>query len=177
MSLTRKNLSTLWNEASVPTLSRWELEIIVPSKRKISSLANFFCSNGLIVSSDWIESGSGAPPSILNTKEFSEDDFDGMCEQTFLTLSQSIKNLIYYKVTSNFFSPAIRYGDYVAGIKIQKEDILNLNSLAFVVHENTVHVGFLEYTDKVLLKNSQGKKIEFIDYTFLAKIHWTAMRP
>lgn len=177
INLTRKELSSVWGEASVPTLSRWELDIIIPSSKKILSMSEFFCSKGLIVSCEWIEKGLGISPSILNMKKFTTDEFDEVCEQTFFILNQTIKDFAYYKVTSNFFSPVIRYGDYVAGVRIEKEDILNLNSLAFVVHENIVHVGFLEYNDKVFLKNSQGKKMEFNNYTHLVKVHWTAIRP
>jgi transcriptional regulator with XRE-family HTH domain len=177
INLTRKELSELWDGASIPTLSRWELDIIIPSSKKMLSMSEFFCSKGLIVTRDWIEKGVGVPPSILNTKEFTSDEFDEICEQTLFVLSQNIKNFVYYKVTSNFFSPIIRYGDYVAGVKIDKEDIMNLSSLAFVVHDNIVHVGFLECDGDVFLKNSQGKKMEFKNYTYLVKVHWTAIRP
>lgn len=177
IGLTRKELSELWGEASVPTLSRWELDTIEPTKRKISAVAEFFCSKGLIVSPDWIQIGSGSMPSLLDMKEFVEDDFDNMCEQNFLHMNQMIKDFTYYKVTTNFFAPIIRYGDYVGGVKIKTAITENINSLAFIVHENTVHIGFLGFSDKVLLKNAQGKQIEFSNYSLLAKINWTAIRP
>lgn len=177
IGLTRKELSLLWGNASVPTISRWELDVIVPSTKKISAMADFFSSKGLIVSPAWIESCSGVSPSLLNIKEFNEDVFDEMCEQTILVFNQTIKDFIFYKVTSHFFSPVIRYGDYVGGVKIEEHDICTLNSLAFVVHENTVHVGFLEYDDGVFLKNSHGKRIEFENYNVLGKVNWTAIRP
>lgn len=177
VGLTRKEFSELWGEASIPTLSRWELDTIEPTPKKISSVAEFFCSKGLIVSPDWIQNGSGFPPSLLNMKEFLEDDFDDMCEQSFLSLNQKIKDFTYYKVTSNFFAPIIRYGDYVGGVKIVSDISESTNSLAFIVHENAVHVGFLGYNNLVSLKNSQGKLIEFSNYSFLAKVHWTAIRP
>lgn len=177
IGLTRKEFAELWGEASVPTLSRWELDTIEPTAKKIASVAEFFCSKGLIVSPDWIKNGSGFPPSLLNMKEFLEDDFDDMCEQSFLSLNQKIKDFTYYKVTSNFFAPIVRYGDYVGGVKIDSTISENINTLVFIVHNNAVHVGFLGYNGVVLIKNSQGKIMEFSSYSFLAKIHWTAIRP
>lgn len=167
----------MWGQASVPTLSRWELDTIEPTSKKVASVAEFFCSKGLIVSSDWIIAGAGMAPSLLNMKEFTEDEFDDLCEQSFLSLNQKIKDFTYYKVTSNFFSPTIRYGDYIGGVKITNDYIDNINSLVFVVHENSVYVGFLEKKDKLTLKNSIGKIMEFPNYSLLAKIHWTAIRP
>lgn len=178
LGLTRKEFAESWGEASVPTLSRWELDVIEPTPKKLASVAEFFCSKGLVVSPDWISNGTGFPPSLLNMKEFLEDDFDDMCEQSFLSLNQKIKDFTYYKVTTNFFAPVIRYGDYVGGVKINADISGSTNSLAFIVHENTVHVGFLDYAnDKVSLKNAQGKVIEFPNYSFIAKINWTAIRP
>lgn len=177
LGLTRKDFSIEWEGASVPTLSRWELDLIVPSEKKIYSMLEFFCKKGLIVSYEWIKDGNGVSPALLNVKEFSEDDFDGTCHQTFSILTQNIKDFIYYKVTSNFFAPIIRYGDYVGGVKIEKDDICDINSLVFVVHDNTVHVGFFEKNNCIYLKNQQGKKMEFENYSLLAKLHWTATRP
>jgi transcriptional regulator with XRE-family HTH domain len=177
IGLTRKELAEMWGQASIPTISRWELDTIEPTSKKITSVAEFFCSRGLIVSSDWITAGSGMTPSLLNMKEFTEDEFDALCEQSFLTLNQKIKDFTYYKVTSNFFSPTIRYGDYIGGVKIFNDYGDNINSLVFVVHENSVYVGFLEKRDNLTIKNSIGKTMEFPNYSLLAKIHWTAIRP
>lgn len=177
IGLTRKEFSLLWGEASVPTLSRWELDVIEPTPKKISSVAEFFCSKGLVVSPDWIQNGTGLSPSHLNMKEFTEDDFDEMCDQSFLNLNQKIKDFIYYKVTTNFFAPVIRYGDYVGGVKLDGDLSNNWNSLVFIVHDNTVHVGFLIESQKVTIKNSQGKLLEFDDYSLLVKVNWTAIRP
>lgn len=177
IGLTRKEFSEFWGEASVPTLSRWELNVIEPTHKKISSVAEFFCSKGLIVSPDWIQNGTGFAPSHLNMKEFTEDDFDQMCDQSFLSLNQKIKDFTYYKVTTNFFAPIIRYGDYVGGVKLDTNLSEHRNSLVFIVHENAVHVGFLDDNTNVTLKNSQGKVMEFNDFSYLAKVHWTAIRP
>lgn len=177
IGLTRKELAALWGEASVPTLSRWELDSIEPAYKKVSSIAEFFCSKGLIVSPEWIQNGSGFAPSHLNMNEFIEDDFDALCDQNFLSLNQKIKDFAYYKVTSNFFAPIIRYGDYVGGIKIDTNPIDCVNSLVFIVQENTAHVGFLDNANMITIKNAQGKSMEFDHYSILAKVHWTAMRP
>lgn len=175
--LTRKELSEMWGQASVPTISRWELDSIEPTLKKITSLSEFFCSKGLIVSVDWIQEGTGLAPSLLNMKEFNEEEFDELCEQNFLNLNKSLKDFVYYKVTSNFFSPTIRYGDYVGGVKIIDDYTKNINSLVLVVHENAVYVGFLDSIEKLTIKNPLGKSMIFSDYNLLAKIHWTAIRP
>ena len=178
LGLTRKELAESWGEVSVPTLSRWELDTIEPALKKISSIAEFFCSQGLIVSPHWIQRGEGFTPSLLNMKEFTEDDFDNICDQNFLSLNQKIKNFIWYKATSNFFSPIMHYGDYVGGVKIENENLSsNINSLVFVVHENSVHVGFLEIDEIAIIKNAQGKSMKFPNYSFMAKIYWNAIRP
>lgn len=177
IGLTRKEFSLSWGEASVPTLARWELDVIEPTPKKISSVAEFFCSKGLVVSPDWIQSGTGFSPSHLNMKEFTEDDFDEMCDQSFLNLNQKIKNFTYYKVTTNFFAPVIRYGDYVGGVKLDGNLSEHVNSLVFIVHDNAVHVGFLDDSPVVAVKNAQGKLIEFTQYSLLAKVNWTAIRP
>lgn len=179
IGLTRKELAELWGEVSVPTLSRWELDSIEPTHKKISLIVDFFSSKGLIVSPEWIQSGQGLAPSHLNMSEFTEDDFDALCEQNFLSLNQKIRNFAYYKVTSNFFAPMVRYGDYVGGVRIEANLADCINSLVFVAQENTVHVGFLDNVnvDTITIKNSQAKLIEFNHYNFLAKVHWTAIRP
>ena len=175
--LTRKELAEMWGQASIPTISRWELDTIEPTLKKISSVAEFFCSKGLIVSTNWIQDGSGMTPSLLNMKEFNEEQFDELCEQNFLNLNKRLKDFVYYKVTSNFFSPTIRYGDYVGGVKIINNYINSLNTLVLVMHENSVFVGFLENGENLTIKNSLGKTMSFSDYNLLAKIHWTAIRP
>ena len=110
-------------------------------------------------------------------KEFKEDEFDDLCEQNFLDLHQKIKDFSYYKVTSNFFSPVIRYGDYVAGLKIHSNLQGYINSLVFVVNENTVHVGFLDFDNNFFIKNALGKVLILDNYDLLVKIQWTAIRP
>lgn len=174
---TRKELAELWGQASVPTISRWELDIIEPASKKIESIAEFFCSKGLIVSSEWIQEGVGIAPSLLNIKDFSEGDFDSLCDETFLHLNKSLRDFSYYKVTSNFFAPVIRYGDYVGGIKLHTCEPQHQHSLVFVVHENSVYVGLMERTSVLVLKNPQGSILEFPKYDVLAKICWTAIRP
>lgn len=177
IGLTRKELESKWKEVSVPTISRWELDTVIPSSKKIHALADFFCSCGLIVSAEWIEFGIGVRPSLLNIKEFQEDQFDELCAQTFLDLHQQIKDFTYYKVTSNFFTPIIRYGDYVGGIKINTPPESHINSLVFVVNQNTVHVGFLGHEKGYYIKNSLGKEFNIDNYDLLARIQWTAIRP
>ena len=177
IGFTRKELAAKWGDASIPTIARWELDTVQPSSKKIQVLSEFFCSNGLIVSSEWIETGVGSIPSMLDMKEFREDQFDELCEQNFLELHKKIKNFTYYKVTSNFFSPIIRYGDYVAGLKITSNAESHVNSLAFVVSENTVYVGFLGFDNGLFLKNALDKKIFLNSYDVLVKIQWTAIRP
>ncbi|MBA4696967.1 MAG: hypothetical protein H2069_06255 [Legionella sp.] len=177
LELTRKELIDLWKKASIPTYCRWELDAIQPNFQKISNLAEFFCSQGLIVSPEWIQTGHGPQPSLLNMQEFREDQFDTLCEESFLDLNKKVKNFLFYKVTTNFFSPIARYGDYVAGVRV--DDILpeNINTIHAVVFENSVYVGFLENKKILTLKNTQDKVIEFSDYNVLAKVHWTAVRP
>lgn len=177
INLTRKELANKWSDASIPTIARWELNTVQPSSKKIQALSDFFCSNGLIVSSEWIEFGTGSIPSLLDMKEFREDQFDELCEQNFLDLHQKIKDFAYYKVTSNFFSPIIRYGDYVAGLKILSHAESHINSLVFVVNDNTVHVGFLCFDNGFFLKNALEKKLLLNNYDLLVKIQWTAIRP
>jgi len=177
LGFSRKEFAEFWGGASVPTLSRWELDTVEPSFKKISSVAEFFCSKGLLVTPEWIKDGGQGAPSLLNMKEFSEDDFDDICENNFLNLNKQIKNFKFYKVTSNFFSPMIRYGDYVGGIEILEGQEKNDNSLAFVLCENTVFVGFLGYNENIFLSNSIGKKMDFPSYSLIAKVHWTAIRP
>ena len=177
IGLTRKELANKWDDASIPTIARWELDTVQPSSKKIQALADFFCSNGLIVSLEWIEFGTGSIPSLLNMKEFREDQFDDLCEQNFLDLHQKVKDFSYYKVTSNFFSPIIRYGDYVAGLKISSHVESYINSLVFVVNDNTVHVGFLCFDNGFFLKNALEKKMVLNNYDLLVKIQWTAIRP
>ena len=177
LGLTRKDLSSQWGGASVPSISRWELNVIEPAQKKITALSDFFCSTGLVVSPDWISLGRGAIPSLLNMKEFSENDFDSMCEKSFLSLNQKINNFIYYKVTSNFFSPIIRYGDYVGGVKIFDDLVNHLNSLVFVIKNNVINVGFLSSVDSLEIKNSQDKILAINDCDVIAKVTWSAIRP
>ncbi|MFI4919115.1 MAG: hypothetical protein ACHP65_06130 [Legionellales bacterium] len=177
LNLTRKELEHRWKEASVPTIARWELDTVQPSSKKIQLLSGFFCENGLIVAPEWIEFGTGIPPTLLNMKEFREDQFDDLCQQNFLELHQKIKDFTYYKVTSNFFMPVIRYGDYVGGIKINSNPEGHLNSLVFVVHQNTVYAGLLAYENELCIKNPTGQKFNIDNYDLLAKIQWTAIRP
>ncbi|MBA2711616.1 MAG: hypothetical protein H0U57_13635 [Tatlockia sp.] len=48
LKLTRKELSELWKMASVPTIARWELNVVKIPLKKLASLVDFFCNNGLI---------------------------------------------------------------------------------------------------------------------------------
>ncbi len=47
------------NLISLPTLARWESNVVDPSAKKVDILTAFFVLNGISVDSEWIKSGCG----------------------------------------------------------------------------------------------------------------------
>lgn len=179
LNLTRQELVDLWQETSIATLARWELDSVKTPEKKIKAIADFFCSKGLLVSLDWLKLGIGPGPTQIDLDQFTQEEFDNSCEAHFSALREKTENFFYYKVTSHFFSPIIKIGDYAAGIWNGESHLGGMiDQLVMIIESNTVYVGLLDYVNnKIILKNTRTELMEFSKFNKIIRISWTALRP
>ena len=65
------------------------------------------------------------------------------------------KNNLFFKVTNNFFSPIINFGDYIAVIPKAFDESLN-NKLCYIKQGFEIVVGIFFYNDSVLKSHSSN---------------------
>ena len=118
LCLTRKELIEKWRGASIPTLARWELDIVKIPQKKLLSLIAFFHENGLLVTEAWLKDSLGTPPLLLQNDQFDEVDFDSIAQEKLLDVNRQLKNFIFGQVKNNLMNPVIKYGDYIGGINL-----------------------------------------------------------
>jgi hypothetical protein len=182
--LTRKELSDLWQGASIPTISRWELDSIRIPLKKLNSLVDFFNAKGLIVSHEWLLEGTGVPPFLLRDDKFDEPDFDSLAQEKLLDLNRQIKNFVFGQVKNNFLSPFIKYGDYIGGINnISNFDTISnflMGELIFFKKMANITVGILQEIDNQIIINGFNKESEAINIEnidAIGKVQWIIRRP
>lgn len=182
--LTRKELSDLWVGASIPTISRWELDSVRIPMKKLTSLIEFFTNQGLIVSQEWLLEGTGIPPFLLRDDKFDEPDFDSLAQEKLLDINRQVKNFVFGQVKNNFLSPFIKYGDYIGGINNihNYESISNflIGELIFFKKISNITVGILQEIDNQIIisgfnKENEAINIENIDA--IGKVQWIIRRP
>lgn len=182
--LTRKELSDLWTGASIPTISRWELDSVRIPIKKLNSLIDFFGSRGLIVSQEWLLEGTGIPPFLLRDDKFDEPDFDSLAQEKLLDINRQVKNFVFGQVKNNFLSPVIKYGDYIGGINnIDNYETIShflMGELIFLKKISNITVGILQEIDNQIIissfnKENEAIKVENIDA--IGKIQWIIRRP
>lgn len=180
--LTRKELASEWKGASVPTISRWELDVIDIPYKKLDTLIKFFQKKGLVVTKEWIIRGVGAPPVLLSDEHFDDLDFDSLAQEELLTLNKKIKNFIFGKITNNFMSPIVKYGDYIGGVNsINEIDFMRFFGELIFVREITtdLFIGILfDYKKDIIIKsyNSEKKIIKTSNLNAIGKVQWIIKR-
>jgi len=181
---TRKELSNLWKGASIPTISRWELDSVRIPLKKLNSLIEFFNEKGLIVSREWLLEGTGIPPFLLRDDKFDDPDFDSLAQEKLLDINRQIKNFIFGQIKNNFLSPFIKYGDYIGGVNNIINNELNFTflkgELVFLKKMTNIAVGILQEIDDHIViggfnKENEAIKIENIDA--IGKVQWIIRRP
>ena len=182
--LTRKELSDLWTGASIPTISRWELDSVRIPMKKLTSLIEFFTNKGLIVSQEWLLEGTGILPFLLRDDKFDEPDFDSLAQEKLLDINRQVKNFVFGQAKNNFLSPFIKYGDYIGGINYihNYESISNflMGELIFFKKISNITVGILQEIDNQIIisgfnKENEAINIENIDA--IGKVQWIIRRP
>lgn len=183
LSLTRKELSILWKGASIPTISRWELDSVRIPIKKLNSLIEFFNGKGLIVSQEWLLEGTGIPAFLLRNDKFDEPDFDSLAQEKLLDINRQVNNFVFGQVKNNFLSPFIKYGDYIGGININNiESISNFltGEVVFFKKTSSITVGILQEIDHQIMVSGFNKENEAIDIAnidAIGKVQWIIRRP
>lgn len=184
INMTRKELVNLWGGASIPSLSRWELNTVNIPKKKLESLVEFFNNENLLVSLDWILTGEGVPPVKLSPDLFDSIDFDSLAQETLLNINQKQTYFCFGQVKNNVLSPFIKYGDYIGGLKHMDSSLSILSGeliyvqkgadifsgICVLQEENLVLDGFISakgYADIMQIK----------DIDAVGKIEWLIRRP
>lgn len=181
LKLTRKDLSEQWKMASVPTIARWELDVVKIPLKKLISLVDFFCSHGLIVTQSWILNQSETPPLFIRNNAFDELDFDSLAQENLLNVNIQEKNFTFGQVKNTLISPFIKYGDYVGGNNCQFSSLTApIGDLIFLKRISGIVVGILDqYKDEIILKSFTNQQESF-DKTLVesaGKIKWIVRRP
>lgn len=181
LKLTRKDLSEQWKMASVPTIARWELDVVKIPLKKLSSLIEFFHNNGLIVSQAWILSQSETPPIFLRNNAFDELDFDSLAQENLLNVNMQEKNFTFGQVKNTLIAPFIKYGDYVGGNNCSFSSLAQaVGDVVFLKRASGMVVGILDkYEEVIILKNFTNHQESF-DINLvesIGKVKWVVRRP
>lgn len=144
LGYTRNKFVSSFQEISLPTICRWELNYVSIPDNKLDKLVNFFTENGLNVNKNWLKNGDGIPPINCNLNDVKKKSFDEVAYLSLLSMKQQIKNFDFKQIQSNFFYPIISYGDYVGGVINKNYHELD-KKLCFLISENQVDVGFFNY--------------------------------
>jgi transcriptional regulator with XRE-family HTH domain len=178
LNLSRNNLvENLKGEISLPTLARWELNTVIPSKKKIEMLKSYFEKNGIQINPEWLKNGVGYPPVSLELKKFDCFQFDEVAYTSLVAIRNQIKDFYFSQVNSNYFQPVVSFGDYVGGILEPNKKLLN-NKLCFLFTENIATVGIYLH-DKNILSNREGDIYEIRDSQDIkiGEAQWIIRRP
>lgn len=162
---------------SLPTLTRWELNTVTPSSKKIEALNNFFLSQGLTVSLEWLQGGRDFPPLSMDLKKFDSTHFDEIVYTTLVDIRNKIKDFYFQQVNSNFFRPILSFGDYVGGIAETNKKLLD-NKLCFLCTESVATAGIYNYKDNVI--QNPGGDVEMVKNdgrVIIGELQWMARRP
>lgn len=181
LSMTRKELAEGWQGASIPTLSRWELDTVAIPAKKLSSLTDYFNQQGLLVTENWLTTGEGIPPVILNESGFDAIDFDAMAEQCLLDINRRQYNFCFGKVSNNLMAPLVKYGDYVGGVKLTSSDLKLLeDEVVFLLKGNEFFVGMLRSENGLIFLSGlkgQNETLKIESYDGIGKLQWLVRRP
>jgi hypothetical protein len=186
LALTRKELSSLWGGASVPTIARWELDTVKIPNKKLLSIIKFFLQEGLIVNDLWVVGGVGNPPFLINEDAFSKIDFDSLAQENLLNINMQQKNFVFGQARNTLASPFIKYGDYIGGIanSLTGDSVVIFNSLVnelvFVKTCLGLFAGILKScTESVKIESLSGamELISFCDLESIGKVQWIVRRP
>ena len=181
LNISRKKMSDMLGDVSVPTLSRWELNVVITPDKKIAKIVDFFHKHGISVSEKWIMTGEGDRPINSNARELEHYCFDELSHEVFFNLEDKIKDFYFKQMVNNFFNPIIKFGDYVAGIKRNSKNDL-IGKLCFFSSQQWLYAGIFEkYTEnEIFIKNIDGAKkklnVENIKQIELGEINWIVRR-
>lgn len=164
---------------SVPTLTRWELNMVKIPPKRMTLLVDYFSKQNILVTKDWLLFGKGQPPTNLNLKNIQELNFDDIVNQTFLNLRAKISDFSYYQVNNNFLAPFVTSGDYVGGVATNSYENI-INKLCFLKGDNLFYVGIASslYDDTINIFNcnNQEKKIDSNKIDEFGEIQWMVKR-
>ncbi len=129
LGLTRKELETRFN-ISVNTLQAWEFNKNILTDKGAKKLNGVFAKLGLLCSTDWLLTGEGQVPILLQDLSTLPNEMnENLCIlreiETFKALNPSPIVVI---VNDNGMEPIYSIGDYVGGNKRSNEQIENLIS-------------------------------------------------
>lgn len=181
LKLTRKDLSEQWKMASVPTIARWELDVVKIPLKKLASLIDFFSSNGLIVTQGWILNQSEAPPILVKNNAFDELDFDSLAQENLLNVNMQEQNFTFGQVKNTLVSPFIKYGDYIGGNSCPFSSLTSVvGDVIFIKRISGIVVGILDKCeDEIILKNLTNHHESF-DKSLIesvGRVKWIVRRP
>lgn len=162
---------------SLPTLTRWELNTVNPSSKKIEILRKFFLNQGLTVSMEWLQDGRDFPPLSMDLKKFDSAQFDEIVYATLVGIRNKIKDFYFQQVNSNFFRPIISFGDYVGGVAENNRNLID-GKLCFLCTESVATAGIYNYKNNAI-RNLSGETEEANSGAniMIGELQWTVRRP
>jgi len=179
LGISRAMLCSELPDLSVPTLTRWELNMVKIPPKRIELLVDYFIKQNILVTKDWLLFGKGEPPTNLNLKEIQEFNFDDLANQTFLNLRGKISNFSYYQVNNNFFAPFVTSGDYIGGVTAKKYENI-ISKMCFLKGDTLFYVGIAsslsDDTIDILNFNNQTIKIDTNIINEFGEIQWMVKR-
>ena len=184
LGLTRKELAERWGGASVPSIARWELDTVKIPEKKLLAMICFFFDCGLVITEEWIISGTGTPPLLIKNDLFKDLDFDSLAQENLLNINMQQKGFIFGQVRNNLVSPVIKYGDYIGGISsfnCLNKDIAKsfTDELIFIKKKTGLLVGiFKDIQQEIIIRNFAGASevVNSDNLEAVGRVQWIVRR-
>ncbi|MBP9777765.1 MAG: helix-turn-helix transcriptional regulator [Rickettsiaceae bacterium] len=174
LGISRPHLVKQLGTVSIASLNRWELNLVSIPKPQILKLVEHFNNSGIIVSADWLENGTGVAPINNNLVSLGEYNFDDATYIALSNLKSTFRDLQIYTISSSFFEPILRSGDYIAGFLANNTTLINQKE-CFVIQKNAIIVGIYDYHNKQLI-NFYNHKLILEDQFRIGEVIWSAKR-
>lgn len=118
--LSRKSFQEIYH-ININTLQAWESDRISPRQKSTDSLIEIFERLNIACSREWLLTGKGEMPFIVDSGELAKMPLPIMPDESFLREIDAFKalnpNTIVISVVDSSCKPIYEIGDYVGGIK------------------------------------------------------------
>ena len=136
--LTRPELEKNYDVKNT-TLAKWESGVTMLSLKGAHQLVNAFKANSVFCTAEWLLTGTGEEPYVVSfshpvvSPEIITKDPAILLMEELRSFKKIYSNAVVCLINDDTMLPQFALGDYVGGVKIEKEDIGPLFNKACIV--------------------------------------------